>query len=242
MKIVISPYGWGEALPVDVLKLLRDVAFPLNRSMRTPFTGAIVVVPAPHDDLIPRTHYRFVAGDPFFIQLTALGRKWDQFAYQFSHELCHVLSDYERLRENPNNWFHEAICELASVFTLRRMAERWLTDPPYPHWADYAESLASYVQERLLHKENQLPVGLTLSAWLLSEEESLRKDCNQREKNAVVSYSLLPLFENEPTGWNAIRNLPDSSAMLRDYLRQWCLQVDPRDRQFVNRIIQLFQE
>ena len=143
MKIVISPYGWGEALPVDVLKLLRDVAFPLNRSMRTPFTGAIVVVPAPHDDLIPRTHYRFVAGDPFFIQLTALGSpKWDQFAYQFSHGLCHVLCDYERLRGNPNNWFHEAICELASVFTLRRMAERWLTDPYHTLiGSDYAESL-----------------------------------------------------------------------------------------------------
>ena len=238
----VEPLGWGAASGVDIQVLLIDVASHIEKFLRDPVTGTVQVRPAPSDDWTPRSHLRSSEREPFRIQLTARDKLWAKFSYQFSHELCHVLSDYERLRENPNNWFHEAICELASVFTLRRMAERWLTDPPYPHWADYAESLASYVQEHLLHKEHQLPVGLTLSAWLLSEEESLRKDCNQREKNAVVSYSLLPLFENEPTGWNAIRNLPDSSAMLRDYLRQWCLQVDPRDRQFVNRIIQLFQE
>ena len=192
MKIVVAPYGWGKARPVDVFKLLGDTALALNLLMRTPFAGSVVVVPAPHDDLTPRTYYRFAAADPIFIQLTALDLKWAKFAYQFAHELCHALSDYERLKDNPNNWFYEALCELASVFTLRRMAERWPTRPPYPNWADYAESLASYAQERLSRKEHQLPVGMTLPNWLLLEEESLRQDPYQRAKNAVVAYSLLP--------------------------------------------------
>ena len=72
-----------------------------------------------------------------------------QFAYQFSHEFCHIMSDYERLRENPNGWFHEAICELASVFTLRCMAERWSSCAPYPNWVEYSDSLLSYAEDCL---------------------------------------------------------------------------------------------
>ena len=242
MQITVAQCDWGDSQLRDIEVLLADVGSHLTRLFREPLSGTIVVATTPSTDDVPITLYRPSPKSPFVILLQARDRKWARFAYQFSHELCHVLSDYEGLRENPNSWFHEALCELASVFTLRRMAERWPAYPPYPNWADYAESITSYVQERLSCKESQLPIGMTLSAWLLSEEESLREDPYQRDKNAVVSYSLLPLFENEPTGWNAIRDLPVSSAILKDYLRQWCLQVDPRDRQFVNRILQLFEE
>ena len=82
---------------------------------------------------------------------------------------------------------------------------------------------------------------MTLSGWLLSEEESLRKDCNQRDKNAVVAYSILPILESEPAGWNAVRGLPNSSAMFKDYLLDWHSQVEPVDKPFVNRVIQLLE-
>ncbi len=87
-----------------------------------------------------------------------------------------------------------------------------------------------------------MPVDMTLSMWLACEQEGLRADPYQRDKNDVVSYSLLPLFESEPTGWNAIRNLCNSSGMLKDYLRDWYSQVEPVDKPFVNRIIQLFEK
>ena len=112
--------------------------------------------------------YRGPPDDPFVIQLTARDLEWSQFAYQFSHEFCHVLSNYENLKANPNNWFHEAICELASVFTLRRMAERWQTNPPYPNWADYVAALRDYSEKRLSRQRVQLPRGVTLQSWLSS--------------------------------------------------------------------------
>ena len=242
MQITVAQCDWGEALLADIEALLTDVACHIVRLLRGPLAGTITVRLAPPHDWTPRTYFRSSADDPFHIQLTAQDRKWAQMSYQFAHELCHVLSNYERLQDNPNNWFHETLCESASVFTLRRMAERWPACPPYSHWADYAESLGSYVQEHLSRTEHQLPLGLTLSAWLLSEEESLRKDCYQRDKNAVVAYSLLPILESEPAGWNAVRKLPDSSAMFRDYLLDWHSQIEPIDKPFVNRIIQHFEE
>ena len=121
------------------------------------------------------------------------------------------------------------------------MAERWAVEPPYPNWADYAGSLASYAEDLLSQEERQLPAGMTLSAWLLSAEESLRQDSCQRDKNAVVAYALLPIFESEPTGWNAIRRLPASSTMFMDYLLEWHASVELVDRPFVKRILEAFQ-
>ena len=212
------------------------------RLFREPPIGTILVAPTRSTDDDPITLYRLSPLSPFPILLQARDKHWAKFAYQFSHELCHVLSDYERLRDSPNNWFQEAICELASVFTLRRMAERWPAQPPYSNWAGYGHSLSDYTQDLLSDRKHQLPLGMTLSAWLIAEEESLRKDPYQRCKNAVVAYSLLPIFESDPAGWNAIRSLPNSTVLLKDYLCEWNSQIEPDDKSFVNLIIQLLRE
>ena len=238
MNITVVPSGWGLASPRDVEVLLLDTASHLNRLLRIPFTGVLAVVPAPSHDPTPMTHYRSTQNEPICIQLTARDRRWAQFAYQFAHEFCHVLSDYQRLRGNPNGWFHEAVCELASVFTLRRMAERWQTQPPFSDWAGYSGALASYSEDLLACQERKLPQDTTLSSWISSEEESLRASRYQREKNAVVADALLPIFEMHPEGWNAIRSLPDSGAVIKDYLQKWAECVEPVDSQFVNLIIE----
>ena len=241
MQITVAQCDWGDSQLRDIEVLLADVDSHLTRLFREPLSGTIVVATTPSTDDVPITLYRPSPKSPFMILLQARDRKWARFAYQFSHELCHVLSDYERLQKNPNNWFHEAICELASVFTLRRMAERWLTRPPYPDWADYAPSLARYADDLLSNDNRRLPAGSTLRHWLAAHEEQLRSDPYLRDPNAVVAYQLLPTFEAEPTGWNAVRNLPNSSGYLMEYLADWYESVDATDKPFVKRVIGVFQ-
>ena len=241
MHIRVAPCDWGDAQLSNIQALLTDAASHITRHLREPFQGTTVVVATQSSIDGPMTHYRPSLQGPFTIRLSARNHYWSQFVYQFSHELCHVLSDFERLREGPNGWFHEAVCELASVFTIRRMAEQWPSRPPYPNWADYANSLDSYAEECLTRKECQLPAGTTLTTWLLAEEGGLRRDRYQRDENAVVAYSLLPIFESEPAGWNAIRHLPDSTAMLGNYLIEWHEMVESVDRPFVERIMDAFQ-
>ena len=239
MQLCVSQADWGDAQLSDIEILLKDVTSHLNRLLRTPFEGTIYVNPSPKGQP-PLVSYRTSLDEPFVIWLTARNRRWSQFAYQFSHEFCHVLSGHENLKGNPNNWFHEAICELASVFTIRRMAERWPTHPPYPNWASYAKALEEYWQEHLAGQEIQLPEDITLQSWLSYHEEALRKNEYQREKNALVAYALLPIFESTPAGWNAIRNLPNSSGSLADYFVDWHSAVDPADKAFVARLSNAF--
>ena len=242
MMIVVSEMGWGQARPLDIRVLLENTASHLNRYLTSPFAGTIVVEPSPPRYPYPMARYRSSSQDPFVIQLSARDRRWSQFAFQFSHEFCHILSGYERLRNSPNNWFHEALCELASVFTLRRMAETWPANPPFQNWSDYACSLADYAAERLSHEKSQISQGETLRRWLSAREDELRDNPYQRQLNAVVAYSLLPLFEANPTGWNAIRSLPVSASRLHTYLREWTSSVSPQNRYFTESILDILSE
>ncbi len=236
MQIKVLPGDWGNVQEYYIEVLLADTASYLNGLLRTSCTDVIHVTAAPLSKFYPFAFYRRSAHGPISIQLAARDSKWNQFAYQFSHEFCHVLSGWELLENNPNNWFHETICEVASLFTLRRMAERWPTKPPLSHWASYAKYLESYALKQLSRQEVQLPEGITLQTWLSSHEDELRKDSCQRDKNDLVAYKLLPIFEDDPKGWNAIRKFPDSSGKLSDYLRDWHSAVDSIDKPFVKRL------
>lgn len=239
MEIEVQATGWGLARPADIRILLANVADHMNRYLRSPFTGTILIRPSPHDQSYPKVFYRANCQEPFIVQLSAQDRKWSQFSYQFAHEFCHILSGYERLRNNPNNWFHEAICELASVFTLRQMAETWTNHPPFPLWSDYASSLSDYAENLLSSDDWKLPESVTLPDWLSERELELRKDPRQRELNAVVAYSMLPLLEDYPIGWNAIVELPDSTGCFAAYLNDWHARVDGGDRRFLESAIGL---
>ena len=235
---------WGTAQPHDIQRLLTDTASHLNRLLRNPFEGTIHVIPS--EEGFPRVLVRESPDQCFFvIKLSARDRKWAAFAYEFSHEFCHVLSGFERLEPEPNqvkpnNWFHEAICELASVFTLRCMAEQWPCAPPYCNWADYAEKLEHYSQRKLSRPEVKLAEGVTLQSWLSLHEKVLQQHRYCRNKNALVAYALLPIFESDPKGWNAIRSLPDCSGCLEEYFAVWHSSADPADREFIARLSNAF--
>ena len=240
VKIEVAASDWGVARTDDVQVLLEDTASHVNNLLRIPFTGTIQVIQAPSKEQYPMTHYRRIPEGPITIQLASRDTYWAQFAYQFSHEFCHVMSGYERLRNNPNKWFHESICEMASIFTLRRMSETWLDRPPRPDWSDYASSLAQYAEERLTREKVQLPHDVTLRDWVSAREDKLRGDPYLRDLNAIIAYAMLPLYEENPGGWNAIPELPISHAKLHTYLLEWNSNVAQEERDFVSSISTMF--
>jgi hypothetical protein len=235
MKILVTPGDWGAAQPAVIEVLLLNVASQLNKNLREPFLETIKIEHVPPSEP-PRAVYRHSKKDPFTIRLSARDTYWAQFAFQFSHEFCHLLSGFEELKNNPNNWFHEAICDLASVFTLRRMAVEWLMHPPYSHWDTFAPHLLAYATQYASRPEAQLPAGTTLASWMIKHEEELRKNPVQRDLNSVVAFALLPAFESEPGGWNSIRRFPTSTESLEKYLKQWHANALDSDKNFVARV------
>ena len=242
IQLQVLQGDWGEIKPNEIAILLQDTAFHINRLLRHPFQENIQVEPSQVDH--PKALYRAPSEEPYTIWLSARDHFWCKFAYQFAHEFCHVLSGYESIRENPNNWFHESICELASMFTIRCMAVRWLTHPAFPGRTDYAAALSEYGRDLLNKQGSQLSTDMSLNNWLSLNEVVLREapvhDPDQRSNQTLVAYQLLPIFEKTPGGWNAIRKLPNSTSLLADYFVAWYAKVDPEDRVFVARLSDVF--
>jgi hypothetical protein len=87
-----------------------------------------------------------------WIRVTIDANHWARLAYQFGHELGHVLSNSWGAGAEPRKpcqWVEEVLVESFSLRGLFELAQRWETDPPYPHWKEYAPYLASYAETEL---------------------------------------------------------------------------------------------
>lgn len=182
------------------------------------------------------------------IGVTTTGTYWSQYAYQFAHEFTHALAGHANDWRKPwirdkraNHWLEESICETASLFALRAMAESWQTRPPYPNWRDYARSLRVYADDRLRETEQTLPSSANFVQWLAANEPSMRANPVLREKNNVVARQLLPIFERNPSGWESVTFLNlgkrrDPNLTLAQHLADWREAAPAKHRACIDEI------
>ncbi len=152
-----------------------------------------------------------------------------QIMYQFSHEFCHVISDYNRIRstDSKNEWFHEALCELASIFVLHS------TEEP---------ALKKYIDDYLEESRDTLAGIEDFGTWISSKEEGLRTRAagrHDRKTNAVVAYRLHPLFKQYPALWNTLWHLPKSDSTLAVYIEEWKQAIDDQDSPLLDKLQEL---
>ena len=245
LTIEVSEGNWGNANTADIEALLYSVASELRRFIETRPPAEIVVIPS---EKAPAALYQKGRNGEYVILLSAKNRRWAQYAYQFSHELCHVFSNYERGEVNngvkPNQWFEEAVCEAAAVFTLRRMASTWGSNPPYSDWADYAAVLRAYAEQLTTQSHRRLPGDIAFGTWYAANRDAVSGNPYLRQKNEVCANLLLSLFESTPEHWAAIGylNLHRSSAEagFLEYLESWRQAAPARHRVFITEVIALF--
>lgn len=241
LTIRVTNDGWGEGRIQDIEKVLYSAAGEILAYVPNKRDLAIIVR---HSEDRPRTLYQRGTNGEFIVLLTAKDRYWSQYAFQFSHEFCHVLAMNSKATDNPNQWFEESLGETASMFALRRMAITWRSSPPYPNWKDYASSLHVYAQNRINQSHRQLPSGVTFEEWFEENEESLREDPYLREKNGIVANKLLSLFEEEPDGWAAVTFLnlsqPSRAQSFEQYLNDWHARVPRKHESLIYKIGDLF--
>ena len=134
------------------------------------------------------------------IFLTTKGNFWCQLAYQFAHEYCHHLIDGPMDGERCSSfWFEESICELSSVYFMRRIAQKWI-DESRPYLNQYAENVFSYCEDNWL----STPFINTLSSWLSDNMCTLSEPNYHRDMYEVIAKSLYPLFEECPELWKLL--------------------------------------
>ena len=162
---------------------------------------------------------------PYEIRLTARGNDWPRYVYQFAHELCHVMTNFDRVREHRHKWFEESLCELASLFVLYRLAEVWAADPPAginASWS-YASDHAEYAREVKVKYASVPQSGLP--AWLQANIGKMEQNSTERSLNGVVAVALLHCFRQDSSLWRdcAWLNFWDTGddRTFTEYLDSW---------------------
>lgn len=244
VTIRVEAGGWGVADKNEVESVLNAVADELTA--RVPVGLAVPIVVA-HTEREPMVLYAKGGKGEYQVRLHAKDRRWGEYIYEFAHELCHIMSNYDAhggiASRKYNQWFEETLCETASLYTLRSMAVTWQTDPPRAGWEAHAKKLGAFAELLISEGHRELPEGTSLAGWLRENEETLRNEPYLRDKNEIVARLLLPLFENDPDGVASLHYLnldpADARSNLEEYLHCWYDRAPARHKTFVASILKL---
>ena len=232
--------GWEDAPTSNIKSLCENVALHFQEQLRDEHkvNGKLTIV---YDADGPIAFYRsYFDGEPdeYRIGLSAASLYWAQFSYQFGHEFCHILQKHDDFKNYPtNSWFKESICELATLWVIKRMSETWQNRAPYPNWVSYRHVLKSRAD--YLTSRAAVQYDGTGADWLKEWETQLRDHDSgafSYTRVSQLSYKFLPIFEEHPEAWNAIRQMPVSNAKMSVYMKEWYDAVDVGDKVFVEAI------
>lgn len=136
-----------------------------------------------------------------------------QAAYQFAHEMCHYRIPY--LVADNIRWLEESVCETASHFFMRKLAQSFSTRSDYPELKSYAPQFVRYSEE-VLRDSREVDYRAP------GQIRRMELNWYLRQENRCVAATLLPLFEKRPVLWQAVPvlgnippgfNLEDSFAI-----------------------------
>lgn len=182
--LIVSPNGWGQGRPQDVAAVCASVVDMLMRAI-PPEAGREPTIILVNDSQGPMTLTQRGPRGEYIVLLNTGDRRWSQLAYQFSHELGHVLCGDLSLQK-PQHWFEEAFCESVSLWTMDKLGISWKTNAPYDSWRSYAPNLSSYIDD----VRNRIPKQDNIAKWYPPNSIKLTKDAYDRDKNLVLARAM----------------------------------------------------
>lgn len=243
LAIRVDAQGWGGGDARQIKTVLEAVAGELLSK----FPGRpLAPIRVSRSTQAPVALYERGPDGEIRIELTASGPDAGPYVYEFAHEFCHVLSNYERHPHHAvtrnHQWFEEALCEVASLYTLKTLALSWQTAAPNAELAAAAPQLRQIAERFEQESHRKLPAGTTLASWYRASGEQLARGAYQRGSNEIVANLLLPLFEENPDLWEAIGflNLDAPGTTFQQYFQTWLDNAPPRYRDVIRYAMTLF--
>jgi hypothetical protein len=243
INLRVADGDWGNARPSDIEAVLNAVAKELLTHFPLRQLDPVVVSPSTGD---PVVLYQRGPNNEFQVHLAAKGERWAEYVYEFSHELFHILANYqyhEPSRQARNQWFEEMLCETASLYTLKQFSLKWEQSPPRSEWKSYAPTLQRFTARALNEPHRQLKANTSFVDWFQKNGPNLARNPYLREKNELVAHFFLPLLEQNPD-WQAIAYLNRENsgidASFYQYLASWYLNTPQGHRRLVSDALKVF--
>jgi hypothetical protein len=155
---------------------------------------------------------------------------WSKLAYQFGHELGHVMANSWQPHARPTapcQWIEEAMVEAFSLRGLGRLAESWMQNPPFPGDNAFGNAIADY-RQNIVEQYSALAKaqGMTRdsAAWFAEHRSEIEVPGLNAYAQAC-SLSFLTEYERTAScveALGALNRWPGRTGVpTDDYLRQW---------------------
>ena len=169
---------WGGSSPNDafaVISRMREVSLSGLRLLSDRQPGKVRV--DDHTSGPPHIWLHEEDPDTAWIVVDIGARDWCKLAYQFGHELGHVLCNSwqkEAAPHLPSQWLEEALAEAFSIRGLGLLAASWQARPPFPNDSPFAANIRSYRQDLMIKYGGAAgEPKLDLCAWLRRNRNTL---------------------------------------------------------------------
>lgn len=157
-------------------------------------------------------------------------RDWSKLAYQFGHELGHVMTNSWQPHAKPAapcQWIEEALVEAFSIRGLGRLAESWQQNPPFPGDNAFGNAIADY-RQNIIREYTALAdrQGLSQSTteWFARHRGEIEKPGLNPFAQAA-SLKVLAEYERAPScveALGALNRWPGRTSLsANDFFRQW---------------------
>ena len=223
-RLIVENGNWGGASLTTIRAVLTSAAGVLLEAFETSPDAPVRVSRWDQDPQV----FRDIR--PYEIRISAWDTYWCQYVHQFSHQLCHVMTGFDRFKGHRHRWFEESLCELASLFVLHRLAEVWAEEPP-PHVhgaSEFAPNHAIYAQR--MEEKYRTPTGIALPGWFDANIGTLEADPLRRDLGGAAAVALLDRFRCDPALWRDCLSLnrwdPGADTTFPDYLESWTARLN----------------
>jgi len=158
-------------------------------------------------------------------------RDWSQLAYQFGHELGHILANSWQPHAKPAlpcQWLEEALVEAFSLRGLGRLADIWAQHPPFADDNAFGTAIAGY-RLNILQRYAELSVAQggteDLAAWFAAHRGEAEAAAGLNLPAQAAALTIIAEYERAPNcleALGALNRWPGRSALpIEEYLRLW---------------------
>jgi hypothetical protein len=153
-------------------------------------------------------------------------RDWCKLAYQFGHELGHVLcNSWGALAKPapPSQWLEEALAEAFSIRGQGLLAASWEVNPPFAGDAAFAKSIRQYRADLIEGYRKAPTPSVDFASWFRSYRIPLEQGVGEPEGPAVLALlTELERDEGSIEDLGAVNRWPARSGVpVEDYLTLW---------------------
>lgn len=158
-------------------------------------------------------------------------RDWSQLAYQFGHELGHVVANSWQQDGKPLppcQWLEEAMVEAFSLRGLARLADGWQKSPPFANDNGFGNAIADY-RRRTLETYVKLATEQgslgDFARWFAGNQSQIESIASLSEYAKAASVTILTEYERNPgciEALGALNRWPERAGVpIGDYLSLW---------------------